>query len=74
MLTKSNLTGIGAPSLFAFIILYCICDKYVPPVVFSVTDSGNFSLPICPAVDATMLLSTFYGTRWLLVKLDSIER
>ena len=34
------------------------------PAVFSATDSGNVNLLIWLAIDAAMLLSIFYGTRW----------
>ena len=43
------------------------------PAVFSATDSGNVNLLIWLAVDATMLLTTFYGTRWVLFKFGFID-
>ena len=73
MFTKSNLIRNVVPSLVAFIILYFLGDRYVLPAVFSATDSGNTNLLIWLAIDAVMLLSTFYGTRWALFKLGLID-
>ena len=73
MFTKANLIRNGVPSLVAFIILYFFGDRYVLPVVFSATDSGNVNLFIWLAVDLAMLLSTFYGTRWALFKFRFID-
>ena len=73
MFTKSNLIKNGVPSLVAFIILYFFGDRYVLPAVFSATDSGNMNLLIWLAIDAAMLLSTFYGTRWALFKFGFID-
>jgi len=73
MFTKSNLIRNGVPSLVAFVILYFLGDSYVLPAVFSATDSGNMNLFIWLAIDAVMLLSTFYGTRWTLFKFGLID-
>ena len=73
MFTKANLIRNGVPSLVAFIILYFLGDTYVLPAVFSATDSGNVNLLIWLAIDAVMLLSTFYGTRWALFKFGLID-
>ena len=73
MFTKSNLIRNGVPSLVAFIILYLLGDRYVLPTVFRATDSGNANLLIWLSVDAAMLLSTFYGTRWALFKFGFID-
>ena len=73
MFTKSNLIRNGLPSLVAFVILYFLGDRYVLPAVFSATDSGNMNLLIWLAIDAAMLLSTFYGTRWALFKFGLID-
>ena len=73
MFTKSNLIRNGVPSLVAFVILYFLGDSYVLPAVFSATDSGNMNLFIWLAIDAAMLLSTFYGTRWTLFKFGLID-
>ncbi len=73
MFTKANLIRNGVPSLVAFIILYLLGDRFVLPAVFSATDSGNVNLLIWLAVDAAMLLITFYGTRWALFKFGFIE-
>ena len=70
---KSNLIKNGVPSLVAFVILYFLGDRYVLPAVFSATDSGNMNLLIWLAIDAVMLLSTFYGTRWALFKFGLID-
>ena len=73
MFTKSNLIKNGVPSLVAFVILYFLGDRYVLPAVFSATDSGNMNLLIWLAVDAVMLISTFYVTRWALFKFGLID-
>ena len=73
MFTKANLIRNGVPSLVAFIILYLLGDRFVLPAVFSATDSGNMNLLIWLAVDAAMLLPTFYGTRWALFKFGFID-
>ena len=73
MFTKANLIRNVVPSLVAFIILYLLGDRFVLPAVFSSTDSGNVNLLIWLAVDAAMLLTTFYGTRWALFKFGFIE-
>ena len=73
MFTKENLIRNGVPSLVAFIILYFLGDRYVLPAVFSATDSGNVNLLLWLAVDAAMLLLTFYGTRWALFKFGLID-
>ena len=57
----------------AFVILYFLGDTYVLPAVFSATDSGNMNLLMWLAIDAVMLLSTFYGTRWALFKFGLID-
>ena len=73
MFTKSNLIRNGVPSLVAFVILYFLGDTYVLPAVFSATDSGNMNLLMWLAIDAVMLLSTFYVTRWALFKFGFID-
>ena len=73
MFTKANIIRNGVPLLVAFIILYFLGDRYVLPAVFSATDSGNMNLLIWLAIDAVMLLSTFYGTRWVLFKFGLID-
>ena len=73
MFTKSNLIRNGVPSLVAFVILYFLGDRYVLPAVFGTTDNGNMNLLIWLAIDAAMLLSTFYGTRWALFKFGHID-
>ncbi len=73
MFTKANLIRNGVPSLVAFVILYLLGDSFVLPAVFSATDSGNVNLLIWLVVDAAMLLTTFYGTRWALFKFGFIE-
>jgi len=73
MFTLLNLIRNGVPSLVAFIILYLLGDRYVLPAVFSATGSGNANLLIWLAVDAVMLISTFYGTRWVLFKFGLID-
>ena len=73
MFTKANLIKNGVPSLVSFIILYLFGDRFVLPVVFSATDSGNVNLLIWLAVDAAMLLTTFYGTRWAHFKFGFID-
>ena len=72
MFTKENLIRNGVPSLVAFVILYFLGDRYVLPAVFSATDSGNLNI-LWLAVDAAMLLPTFYGTRWALFKFGLID-
>ena len=73
MFTKTNLIRNGLPSLVAFIILYLLGDRFVLPAVFSATDSGNVNLLIWLVVDAAMLVTTFYGTRWTLFKFGFID-
>ena len=73
MFTESKLIRNGVPSLVAFVILYFLGDTYVLSAVFSATDSGNMNLLIWLAIDAAMLLSTFYGTRWVLFKFGLID-
>ena len=73
MFTKANLIRNGVPSLVAVVILYLLGDSFVLPAVFSATDSGNVNLLIWLVVDAAMLLTTFYGTRWALFKFGFIE-
>lgn len=63
----------GVPSLVAFVILYFLGDRYVLPAVFGATESGNVNLLIWLAVDAGMLFTTFYGTRWALFKFGLID-
>lgn len=73
MFTIANLMRNGVPSLVAFIILYFLGDRYVLPAVFGATESGNVNLLIWLAVDAAMLFTTFYGTRWALFKFGLID-
>ena len=73
MFSKPNLLRNGVPLLVAFIILYFLGDRYVLPAVFGATDSGNVNLLIWLAVDAAMLLTTFYGTRWALFRFGLID-
>ena len=73
MFTKSNLIRNAMPSLVTFVILYFLGDRYVLPAVFSATNSGNVNLLIWLAIDAAMLLTTFFGTRWALFKFGSID-
>ena len=73
MFTKENLIRNGVPLLVAFIIIYLLGDRFVLPAVFSATDSGNVNLLIWLVVDAAMLLTTFYGTRWALFKFGLID-
>ena len=73
MFTKANLIRNGVPTLVAFVILYSLGDRYVLPAVFSAIDSGNMNLLIWLAIDAVMLSSTFYGTRWVLFKFGLID-
>ena len=73
MFTKENLIRNGVPSVVAFVILYLLGDSFVLPAVFSATDSGNVNLLIWLAVDAAMLVTTFYGTRWALFKFGFID-
>ena len=73
MFTKENLIRNGVPLLVAFIIIYLLGDRFVLPAVFSATDSGNVNLLIWLVVDAVMLLTTFYGTRWALFKFGLID-
>ena len=61
------------PLLIAFKIIYFFGNRYVLPAVFSATDSGNVNLLLWLAVDAAMLLPTFYGTRWALFKFGLID-
>ncbi len=73
MFSKPNLLRNGVPLLVAFIILYFLGDRYVLPAVFGATDSGNVNLLIWLAVDAAMLLTTFYVARWALFKFGLID-
>lgn len=73
MFSKPNLLRNGVPLLVAFIILYFLGDRYVLPAVFGATDSGNVNLLIWLAVDAAMLLTTFYGARWALFRFGLID-
>ena len=73
MFTRANLMRNGVPLLVAFIVLYFLGDRYVLPAVFGATESGNVNLLIWLAVDAAMLFTTFYGTRWALFKLGLID-
>ena len=73
MFTKENLIRNGVPSLVAFIILYFLGERYVLLAVFSTTDSDNVNLLSWLAVDAAILLPTFYGTRWALFKFGLID-
>ena len=73
MFTKANLIRNGVPSLVAFLILFFIGDRYVLPAVFSATDSGNLNLLIWLVVDASMLLPTFFGTRWVLFRFGLLD-
>ena len=74
MFTKANLIRNGVPLLVAFVILYFLGDRYVLPAVFGATASGNVNLLIWLAVDAAMLLATFFGTRWALFKFGLIDK
>ena len=73
MFTRANLMRNGVPLLVAFIVLYFLGDRYVLPAVFGATESGNVNLLIWLAVDAAMLFTTFYGTRWALFKFGLID-
>ena len=61
------------PLLIAFKIFHFFGNRYVLPAVFNVTHSGNATLLIWLAIDAAMLLSIFYGTRWALFKFGLID-
>ena len=74
MLTKANLVRNEVPLLVAFVIFYFSGDSYLLSAVFNATESGNMNLLIWLAVDATMLLATFYGTRRALFQLGLLDK
>ena len=74
MFSKTNIIKNGVPTLVAFLFLWFVGDWFVLLSVFKATDNGNLNLAIWIVVDAIMLFSVFYGTRWVLFKMGLIER
>ena len=74
MFSKTNIIKNGVPTSVAFLFLWFVGDWFVLPSVFKATDNGNLNLVIWIVVDAIMLFSLFYGTRWVLFKMGLIER
>ena len=73
MFSKTNIIKNGVPTLVAFLFLWFVGDWSVLPSDFKATDNGNLNLVIWIVVDAIMLFSLFYGTRWVFFKLISFK-
>ena len=63
----------GIPILVAFLFMTVIGDRFILPFIFHVTDNGNFNLFVWIIIDAVMLFSLFFATRYILYVFGLID-
>ena len=72
-LYKDYMLRNGIPILVAFLFMTVIGDRFILPFIFHVTDNGNFNLFAWIIIDAVMLFSLFFATRYILYVFGLID-
>ncbi len=72
-LYKDYMLRNGIPILVAFLFMTVIGDRFILPFIFHVTDNGNFNLFVWIIIDAVMLFSLFFATRYILYVFGLID-
>ena len=72
-LYKDYILRNGIPILVAFLFMTVIGDRFILPFIFHVTDNGNFNLFAWIIIDAVMLFSLFFATRYILYVFGLID-
>ena len=72
-LYKDYILRNGIPILVAFLFMTLIGDRFILPFIFHVTDNGNFNLFAWIIIDAVMLFSLFFATRYILYVFGLID-
>ncbi len=70
---KKHILRNGIPILVALLLMTFVGDRFILPFIFKATDSGNFNLLVWIIVDAMMLFSIFFATRYILFMLGLID-
>ena len=65
-LYKDYILRNGIPVLVAFLFMTLVGDNFILPLIFHATDNGNFNLFVWIIIDAAMLFSIFFATRYIL--------
>ena len=65
-LLKDYILRNGIPILVAFLFMTFIGDRFILPFIFQATDNGNLNLFAWIIIDAVMLFSIFFATRYIL--------
>ena len=65
-LNKDYILRNGIPILVAFLFMTLIGDSFILPFIFQATDNGNLNLFVWIIIDAVMLFSIFFATRYIL--------
>ena len=65
-LYKGYILRNGIPILVAFLFMMLIGDSFILPFIFQATDNGNLNLFVWIIIDAVMLFSIFFATRYIL--------
>ena len=65
-LYKGYILRNGIPILVAFLFMTFIGDRFILPFIFQATDNGNLNLFAWIIIDAVMLFSIFFATRYIL--------
>lgn len=65
-LYKDYILRNGIPVLVAFLFMTLVGDNFILPLIFHATDNGNFNLFVWIIIDAVMLFSIFFATRYIL--------
>ena len=63
----------GIPILVAFLFMTFVIDSIILPFIFNMTDNGNFNLLVWVIIDAIILFSIFFATRYILSILGLID-
>ena len=63
----------GIPILAAFLFMTFVVDRIILPFIFNVTGNGNFNLLVWIIIDAIILFSIFFATRYVLFILGLID-
>ena len=63
----------GIPILVAFLFMTFVVDNIILPFIFNATDNGNFNLLVWIIIDAIMLFSIFFATRYILFIMGFID-
>ena len=56
----------GIPILVAFLFMTLTGDIFILPFIFQATDNGNFNLFVWVIIDAVILFSLIFATRYIL--------